>query len=252
VSVLAFIQARVGSMRLPGKVLMDLGGKPVLQRVMDRVARAEDIDGVAVLTTMSVRDLPIARLCADAGILIYCGSENDVLDRYYQAAQVLRPDHIVRITADCPVLDPAVVNLVVRTHLSSGADYSSNTITERYPDGEDVEVFSFAALERAWTEARLASEREHVTPFIRNHPEIFRIESVSCAEDHSAQRWTLDTEKDYRFLSALYRELGPSDEFFGMGAILRLLEGRADFYEINSGIARNEGLMKSLREDFMA
>lgn len=248
-SVMAFIQARLGSTRLPGKVLLDLGGKPVLERVVERVAKAVGIGNVVVLTTLGFQDLALVRFCAERGILVFCGSEGDVLDRFYQAAKILKPDHIIRITADCPVMDPAIITEVVERHLSSGVDYTSNTLIERYPDGEDVEVIRMAALRLAWERAELASEREHVTPYIRKHPEMFARESVICKEDHSGQRWTLDNEPDYVFLTALYRELGPIDECFGMDAILKLISLRPDLASINSGIVRNEGLLKSLRED---
>jgi spore coat polysaccharide biosynthesis protein SpsF (cytidylyltransferase family) len=228
---------------------MDLGGKPVLDRVIQRAVRARGIDEVIVVTTLGIKDLPLVRLCAEQGVRVFTGSEDDVLDRFYQAAKIISPDHIVRITADCPVLDPTIISRVVERHIASGADYTSNTLVERYPDGEDVEVFSFASLQRAWNEATLASEREHVTPFIRNHPDLFRLESVICERDLSDQRWTLDTDRDYDFLSALYRELGAEDEYFGMERILAFLGVRAELRQLNEGIVRNEGLAKSLRED---
>jgi len=228
---------------------MDLGGKSVLERVIQRVLRSRGIDEAIVVTTLAKRDLSLVRICAERGVRVFCGSEDDVLDRFYQTAKILSPDHIVRITADCPVLDPMVVEHVINRHLSSGADYTSNGLVERYPDGEDVEVFSFAALQKAWKDASLVSEREHVTPYIRNHPELFLLESVISEKDLSDQRWTLDTDRDYEFLSALYRELGPENEYFGMERILAFLAERKDLRKLNEGIARNEGLAKSLRED---
>lgn len=248
-SVTAFIQARLGSTRLPGKVLLDLCGKPVLERVIERVSRARNVDRVVVLTTLSPLDLPIVRLCAERGILVYCGSVEDVLDRFYQAAKVLCPDNIVRVTADCPVMDPSVIEEVVARHLESGADYTANVFIERYPDGEDVEVMTFPTLRRAWQEASLGSEREHVTLYVRNHPEMFRHASVICPEDHSGQRWTLDTDRDYAFLKALYQELGPGDEYFGMDDVLALLQRKPEILALNNGIQRNEGLAKSLHND---
>jgi len=248
-SVIAFIQARLGSTRLPGKVLLPLGGKSVLERVIERVRKASTVDDIVIVTTLKKDDVQIVKLCANRGDLVFCGSEEDVLDRFYQAAKILEPHHIVRITADCPVIDPKVVDAVVERHLAGGADYSSNTLVERFPDGLDVEVMTFGALQRAWREASLASEREHVTLYMRTHPELFRLESLVGERDLSAFRWTLDTEKDYRFLSALYDELGGEDECFGMEAILDLLAKRQDLLALNSGIVRNEGLLKSLRED---
>ena len=248
-SVVAFIQARVGSTRLPGKVLMDLGGKPVVLRVIERVRKASNVDEVLVVTTFDPKDLPIVKLCAEIGVRVFCGSEDDVLDRFYQAAKLLKPEHIVRITADCPVMDPAVVSRVVAQHLQGNSDYTSNTIEEHFPDGEDVEVFSFEALKRAWKEADLMSEREHVTLYIRNHPERFSLSSVKSDLNLSNQRWTLDTDKDYAFLTSLYKELGSRDEYFGMDEIIALLTERDELNTINAGMARNEGLQKSLRND---
>jgi spore coat polysaccharide biosynthesis protein SpsF (cytidylyltransferase family) len=248
-SVIAFIQARVGSTRLPGKVLMDLHGKPVLTRVIERVQKARGVDSVIVVTTIEAKDLPLVRLCAERGVQVFCGSENDVLDRFYQAARLLKPDHVVRITADCPVLDPGLVDQVVQRHIRSRADYTANVLVDRFPDGEDVEVLTFASLERAWAEAALPSEREHVTPYIRKHPEQFRLESFLGDADHSRERWTLDTARDYDFLSALYARLAPTNEFFGIDEILSLLREEPALRERNAGIARNEGYQKSLRED---
>lgn len=248
-SVITFIQARLGSTRLPGKVLMDLEGRPVLLRVVDRVRRAVGIDDVVVLTTIEKKDLPLVQLCASEGIRVFCGSENDVLDRFYQAARLLSPTQIIRVTADCPVLDPAVLSATLSLHLSSGADYTSNTLTERFPDGEDVEVMTFEALQKAWRAAKLSSEREHVTPYIRKHPELFHQSSYVGVDDHSTMRWTLDTEEDYRFLKTLYGALGDGDSCFGMDDILAFISRNPGVLEINSGMARNEGLAKSLRED---
>ena len=229
--------------------MMDLAGKPVLQRVIERVSRASGLDETIVVTTMSAKDLPIVAFCAERGVRVFCGSENDVLDRFYQAARLVEAENIVRITADCPVMDSSLLDAVIARHVASGADYTSNTLSETYPDGEDVEVFTATALERAWKEATLLSEREHVTPYIRNHPELFVQESLTSPIDHSDQRWTLDTERDMDLLREIYRELGQHDEFFGMDEILNLLIRRKDITTLNAGIVRNEGLLKSLRED---
>ena len=146
-------------------------------------------------------------------------------------------------------MDSSLLGAVIARHVASGADYSSNTLSETYPDGEDIEVFTVVALARAWKEATLLSEREHVTPYIRNHPELFVQESLTSPIDHSDQRWTLDTERDMDLLREIYRELGPHDEFFGIEEILSLLIRRKDISALNAGTVRNEGLLKSLRED---
>lgn len=246
-SIAIFIQARMGSTRLPGKVLMPLDGKPVLGHVLARVL-ASGVGEPIVLTTISPKDLPIVKYCTELGVRVFCGSENDVLDRFWQAAKLLDVQNIVRITADCPILDPQVLARVVQEHLESGADYTSNVQVESYPDGLDVEVFQKSALQKAWTEAELISDREHVTPYIRKNHQLFRQHSVENADNLSSLRWTLDNEEDYSFLSAVYGKLG-SQKVFGMAQVLEFLEQNPQVSAINSGIKRNEGYAKSLREE---
>jgi spore coat polysaccharide biosynthesis protein SpsF len=161
--IICIIQARFNSTRLPGKVLLDLGGKTVLERVVERVSGSHLIDKIVVATTIREDDSRIAQLCSMKGICVYRGSEDDVLDRYYQAATTGRASHVVRITADCPLIDPEIIDRVIKTHLDNKADYTSNVLKETFPDGQDVEIFTFQALDRAWKEARLPSQREHVT-----------------------------------------------------------------------------------------
>ena len=163
---LAIIQARVGSTRLPGKVLKRICGKTIIQHVVDRVKKSNTVDKVFVATTHKVEDLALIKECVDAGYNIFCGSEHDVLDRYYQLAKLERPDTIIRITSDCPVIDPAIIDLVVSEHLDNNADYTCNTMITPFPDGQDVEVFSFDVLKKAWQKAKTKNDREHVTPFI--------------------------------------------------------------------------------------
>lgn len=241
-----FIQARMGSTRLPGKVLERLGGIEALEHVVRR-AEAAAVGETFVLTTIGPEDLPIVRFCATRGTRVFCGSSSDVLDRFWQLARLVEVDHVVRVTADCPILDPDLVRRVVELHLRSGADYTSNTIPESFPDGLDCEVFTRAALESAWTEGRLPSEREHVTPFMKTRPERFRREALVCPEDLNHMRWTLDTAADAAFLDAIFRELGTG--LFGLDAVLDLVRARPDIAAINDGQVRNEGYLKSLAED---
>src|SRR5579871_1881320 len=196
VNTVAIIQARMASTRLPGKVLADIGGRPMLARVIDRVRAASTIDDVLVATSTSRADDAIEVLCREHRIAVFRGDENDVLDRYYRAAQATRADVVVRITADCPLHDPQVIDTVVSRFDPSRFDYASNAVDRTYPDGLDVEVFSFQALERAWREAQWASEREHVTAFIWKHPDRFRLHHVCQATDLSAARWTVDEPSD--------------------------------------------------------
>jgi len=245
-SLAVFIQARMGSTRLPGKILRKLGGQETLAHVVDR-ARAADVGEVFVLTTMGPEDLPVVAWCASRGVRVSCGSSGDVLDRFWQCARHIEADHVLRVTADCPLLDPEVVRLVVERHLGTGADYTSNTLVETYPDGLDCEAFTRAALERSWNEGRLPSEREHVTPYLKKHPELFRLESVVHSEDLNHLRWTIDTPADEAFLDGVFRALG--DGVFGMDRVLELLRVRPELAGINAGQIRNEGYLKSVRED---
>ncbi len=248
-SVIAIIQARVGSTRLPNKVLLDLKGKTVLERVIERVAASRLVDKIVVATTVSPDDLALVKLCAENLVSVFCGSEVDVLDRYYQAAGLFGAGQIVRITADCPLMDPAVIDKVIEEHLRAKADYTANIIKETYPDGEDVEVFTYAVLKKAWQNARLASEREHVTPYIRKHGELFKIVSVEQAENQRVKRWTLDNPEDYEFIKMVYDELFDGQRLFGMREVLEMLEKNEGAESINRHLARNSGYQKSLRAD---
>jgi spore coat polysaccharide biosynthesis protein SpsF (cytidylyltransferase family)/aryl-alcohol dehydrogenase-like predicted oxidoreductase len=247
--IIAVIQARTSSTRLPAKVLLDLEGKTVLERVIERVERAKCIDEVIVATTTDKADLKITQICSQRGIRVYCGSRDDVLDRYYQAARLLNPIHVVRITADCPVIDPEVIDKTIELHLSKKADYANNRGNIPYPDGEDVEVFTFAALKKAWQEARFASEREHVTPYIKKHSEFFTCVYLECFKNLAGKRWTLDREDDYALIKIFYRKLYKKDNFFGIKEILQLLKAHPEYEKINSGIEPDEGYAKSLSED---
>ena len=214
--IVAMIQARMGSTRLPGKVLMSLGNSTVLEHVIKRVTLAKLVNEVVLVTTLNLDDLPLVRLCSELNIRVFSGSENDVLDRFYQAGKLLKPDHIIRITADCPLMDSDVIDLVVQRHLDSGADYTSNVLKETYPDGLDVEVFKYSALEKAWKEAVKTSDREHVTLYFRNHPDFFILYSVENNINLSTHRWTLDEPKDYEFIQQIYNSF-PEKKIFWNG-----------------------------------
>jgi spore coat polysaccharide biosynthesis protein SpsF (cytidylyltransferase family) len=205
---------------------------------------------VVVVTTVNPGDLPLVALCAGKRLRVFCGSEADVLDRYYQAARVLGAENVARITADCPLLDPAVIEEVVRAHTSGGCDYTSNVIPPTYPDGEDVEIFSASALEKAWREARLTSEREHVTQYFLKNPNLFTLRNCANQEDLSSLRWTLDTAEDLEFIRNVYERLTHGGGgIFGMKEIRELLRTNPELASINAGQERNEGLAKSIREE---
>ena len=248
-SAVAILQARTGSTRLPGKVLMDLAGEPLLVRVLERARAIPGLDRVVLATTIAERDRPLIDLARQRGLETFAGSEDDVLDRYYQAARQFQADVIVRLTADCPLLDPAVSALVLDRFRQSEVDYVSNTQPPTYPDGLDTEVFSFAALERAWREATLSSEREHVTPYIWKNPDNFRLASVIYQEDLSAMRWTVDEASDLEFVRAIYARLyRPDRPVFGLADVLAVLTD-IPLQTLNAGVARNAGYLKSLTQD---
>lgn len=241
----AIIQARMGSTRLPGKVLRVLGNATVLAHVVRRARRASNIDAVVIATTELPQDDAIVEAGPALGASVFRGSEDDVLSRYYFAAKRAAADAIVRITSDCPLLDADVLQAMVARFLGTHRggvplDYLSNTLTRTYPRGLDVEVFTFAALERAHREASDAAEREHVTPYIYRNPGLFRIEQHKYAVDASRHRWTLDTEDDWRLLQRIFTRLGEQRDDFTTREILALLAQEPGLATINSHVAQKE------------
>lgn len=249
--VLAIIQARIGSTRLPGKMLLPIvDNKGALELMLERVRRARQLQKIVVATTTSPSDDRLVELCKNLGFEVFRGSKDDVLDRYYQAANSFgKPDVIVRLTGDCPLHDPAVIHKVVRFFLDSDFDYVCNTDPPTYPDGLDCEVFSFVALENAWLNAALKSEREHVTPYIRKNPAIFKKGNVKNEEDFSDKRWTLDNEEDLQFLKDVFGHLYDGGKLFSMQQVLQYLHENPAVEQLNSHIGRNEGYAKSLQQD---
>lgn len=250
--VLGIIQARVSSTRLPGKVLLPILGEPMLGRQIERVRRAETLDGLLVATSTDPSDDALEALCASVGVPCARGSLDDVLDRFVQAARPTGAEHVVRLTGDCPLIDPAIIDRVVRTHIEGGFDYTSNIDPPTFPDGLDVEVVRAAVLEEAWREATMASEREHVTLWVRDNAERFLIGRIADETDRSAMRWTVDEPADYEFVSKVYERLCPEDPAFGEASVLALLEREPALARINAGFARNEGLAKSYREEALS
>jgi spore coat polysaccharide biosynthesis protein SpsF len=202
--IVAIIQARMGSTRLPGKVLKDLCGETVLARVVNRTRRARLIDEILVATTDRPADDAIVAECRKYSFAVSRGDQDDVLDRYFRAAQLTKAEIVVRITSDCPLIDPEITDQTIAAFLEARPDYSSNTLVRTYPRGLDTEVMSVDALARAWQAARKPYEREHVTPYIYEHPEEFRILSVTGDADYSGHRWTVDTPEDLEFVRAIY------------------------------------------------
>jgi spore coat polysaccharide biosynthesis protein SpsF len=247
--IVAILQARCSSTRLPNKVLKPLLGAPMIRRQIERIKRAKLIDELVVATSTDPSDDALANICNDARIRVFRGSLEDVLDRVYRAAVECAPDYVVRLTADCPLIDPEVIDDVIRSCQADNCDYSSNGVEPTYPDGLDVEVMRLAVLERAWHEARLPSEREHVTPYIYRHPELFTACHVKNDVDLSHLRWTVDNAEDFQFVTRIYNALYPSKPAFVTQDVLALLELHPDWSEVNRHISRNEGMKKSLLAD---
>lgn len=247
--IVAVLQARVSSSRLPGKVLRPILGRPMLTLQIERIRRARRLDHLVIATSEDAADDALRDACAAAGVDLFRGSLNDVLDRVYRAALPHDPTHLVRLTGDCPLADPEVIDEVIRAHIDGGNDYTSNTQPPTYPDGLDVEVARFEAFAQAWKDARLKSEREHVMPFLYNHPERFRLGSVKAAVDRSSLRWTVDEPADFELVTGVYETLYPANPAFTTADILALLEREPALAVINSKLHRNEGYDESLRAE---
>ena len=248
--IVAIIQARMSSTRLPGKVLLPLGKGTVLEHTIGQVKKAKSIGRVVVATSDGADDDAIAALCEKVGVPVFRGSLKDVLDRYYGAAKKFGAEHIARITSDCPVIDPSIIDRVAeeyeRKNEKGECDYiSTGRIISTFPDGMDTEIFSFRVLETAWKEAKLPSEREHVTPFIWNHPERFKVIEVKNGRDLSAVRLTLDEPNDYLVLKDVVANVPE----LSMENIVSYLKEHPEVTAKNAPIIRDAGYFKSLRED---
>jgi spore coat polysaccharide biosynthesis protein SpsF len=233
----AVIQARMGSTRLPGKVLKDLQGETVLARVVSRLRRSRLIAELLVATTDRPPDDAIVAECRKLSVPVSRGDQEDVLDRYFRAAQLAKAEIVVRITSDCPLIDPEITDRTIAAFLEARPDYASNVLTRTYPRGLDTEVMSFDALARAWREARKTYEREHVTPYIYEHPADFKLLSVASDEDHSHHRWTVDTPEDLEFARAVYSRFEP-DAAFSWRDVLALLEREPSLIKINRSVTQ--------------
>jgi spore coat polysaccharide biosynthesis protein SpsF len=234
--VVGIIQARMGSTRLPGKVVADIHGRPMLWYVVQRTRAAETLDEVVVATTTEPADNVIVAFCREHKVGCFRGSEQDVLDRYYQAARKHDAEAVVRITSDCPLIDPEVIDRTVRAFLDKQPDYASNSVVRTYPRGLDTEVMTFRALELAWHEARHPYQRAHVTPYIYENQGQFKILSVTGDQDHSAYRWTVDTPEDLAFVRAVYARCEGEGSL--LSDVMRLLEREPELVEINRSVAQ--------------
>lgn len=235
---LIIVQARMTSTRLPGKVMKQVLGKPLLQYQIERLQRVKLADEIVIATTINQTDEPIIDLCNTLSVAHFRGSEDDVLTRYYGAATAHRADVVIRVTSDCPLIDPQVINQVIDYYLKnqSNYDYVSNSIKRTYPRGMDTEVFSFSVLQQAFLEATAPPDREHVTPFIHRQPERYSLGYVTYPEDCSHHRWTVDTPEDFELIQKIIEAVYPTQPSFTLEDCLRLLREDPNWYFINSHI----------------
>jgi spore coat polysaccharide biosynthesis protein SpsF (cytidylyltransferase family) len=250
IDTILITQARTGSTRLPAKILLKIQDNELLKIHLERLRFCIKVDKILVATTINEEDNILISLCNKWGFAISRGSESDVLDRFYQAVKEIKPKWIVRVTSDCPLLDPKMVDAVIACAQLNDVDYCSNGLIENFPDGQDVEVFKFSALELAWKEAKLKSEREHVTPFIRmnsnvNGGNLFNAVNFPCAYDFSEIRMTVDEPKDFDLIIKLITDLGTDQSWLDYTKYII----NNNLSSINGNIIRNEGLLKSLKND---
>lgn len=244
--ITAIIQARMASVRLSGKILMDIMGKPLFWYFVERIKRAKTVNQIIIATTTKKEDNIICKFAKKSNILFYRGKENDVLDRFYQAARMYRVKNILRVTPDCPLIPPEVIDKVVSEYLKGDYDYVSNTLFYTYPDGCDVEIFSFKTLEKAWKEAKDSVDREHVTPYIRNSGK-FKIENVENESpiDPREYKWSVDRIEDLEFVREIYKYLYKNRRVFLYREIMNLLKRHPELKQINSKAVMNEGYYRS-------
>lgn len=238
-NILAIVQARMGSTRFPRKVMRPIRGVPMIELLLRRLAGSRRIQRVVVATSLDPRNRPLAEHVRQLGYDVFEGSEHDVLERFHQAALPHRPDAIVRVTGDCPLIDPALVDTVIDTFVSTGADYASNVSPPTYPDGMDTEVFSFQALEVAAREATSPADREHVTSFIRQSG-LFRTVNVRHTEDLSALRLTVDEPADFAVVERVFDHFHPRTDFTWLD-VMALKAERPELFQDNEHVGRNEG-----------
>lgn len=248
--VVAITQARIGSSRLPEKILKEINGQSLLEIHLNRLKDAKTLSKIIVATTHEDGVQSIIDIANKVKLAVFQGSLNDVLDRFYQAVKNENVDWVVRVTSDCPLIDPKLIDEVVEYAIQSGADYVCNVLTQSYPDGQDVEVFRFSALKDAWENAELPSEREHVTPYIRKLKNdkgklVYDVRDYPCSENYSEIRMTVDELRDFDMIEELISLAGVRKSWREYANYI--IENQLEL--INSGIIRNEGYLKSLEKD---
>jgi spore coat polysaccharide biosynthesis protein SpsF len=239
-NIAVIIQARFGSTRLPGKIVKLISGKPLLWHVWNRLTHSKMINDIIIATTTNSEDDQIESFCTENNIHFNRGSVEDVLSRYYETAIIFNVDIIIRITSDCPVIDPVIlddmINFFIVENSKYKLDYLSNTFERTFPRGLDVEIFSFESLQKSFTEAKEMYEREHVTPYIYKHPEIFTIKNFFNEKDYSFHRWTVDTIDDLELIKEIYNSLYDENNIFLTKDILRLFDIRPELIKINQTV----------------
>jgi len=243
-------QARLGSTRLPGKVLKEINGKSLLQIHLDRLKKCNNVSEIIVATTTNIEDEVIYNKSIELGVNSSRGSESNVLDRFYKSVEDKNPDWIVRVTSDCPLIDPKLVDDVIAFTIKNNKDYVTNTLIENFPDGQDIEVFKYTSLKKAWKNAILNSEREHVTPYIRKNSDfnggnLFTSLNYDCQSDFSKIRMTVDEIRDFELITLLINDLGTEKSWLEYTNYII----EKNLTKINDQIIRNEGSLKSLKND---
>ena len=243
------MQTRVSSTRLPNKVIKNLKGLPMFVQQAKRILQCKKIDKLIVITSTEKSDDILEAICKENDLLCFRGDLYNVLSRYYYAQLAYPCEHAVRVTADCPVIDSAIMELVINTHLINNNDYTSNCLESTFPDGLDTEVISKSALQDAYKYAKKPSELEHVTPYIRNNPQKYQLQNIQSDTDLSNHRWTVDEPEDFELISAIYAHLYAHNCYFNYQDILNLLSLKPELSSINAQFSRNEGMLKSLKQD---
>jgi spore coat polysaccharide biosynthesis protein SpsF len=248
--ILAIVQARMGSTRMPGKVLKELMGYPLLGHIYERLSSCHQIRQTVVATSNQSQDQAIVDFCNDQGIPVFQGSENDVLDRFFYVSCKYKPQHIIRVTADCPLIDPNLVGKVITKYLNEDLDYCSIATGAgsyqdqgkgAFPDGLDCEIFRFSALEEAWTLAQTSLQREHVTPYIWQQEKKFKLGKLYCPYDYGDYRLTVDYPEDFALVEKIYQDLSPQKKHLDYLAVIEYLKNNAEVSKLNRKHIGNEG-----------
>jgi spore coat polysaccharide biosynthesis protein SpsF len=245
--ITAVLQGRMGSTRLPGKVMLPLQGNPMIQCVFDRLRRCDCIDDIIIATSLLPEDDILADHFTSQGVKVFRGSLEDPLDRYYSAAKHHQIKHVMRAMADCPFIDPDLIDQLAGVYFSGEYDFCH--LVGEFPSGLDTTIFNYDCLEKAWNEANKKSEREHITSYITNNPKLFKIGRYEPLRGLYHHRWVVDHPKDYQFAKAVYEGFEKCSNEFGWEEIVQFLEHQPEIFDLNSNIKRDEGYLKSLAQD---